>query len=98
MEGYDEDQTTQLSTSYTTAFYLLTHHNPPPPPPPSLPSSLSELRPHSSARPSICSMINAATCGTRGVQITQGSLQNICLPFTHGEDYLFLPFIHKNRM
>lgn len=43
MEGYDEEQTTQLSTSYTTAFYLLTHHNPPPPhySPPNLPSSPS---------------------------------------------------------
>lgn len=27
MEGYDEEQTTQLSTSYTTAFYLLTYYN-----------------------------------------------------------------------
>ena len=83
MEGYDEDQTTQLSTSYTTAFYLLTHHNPPPPP-----SSLLRLPLQPAVRrgpiprlaPSISRMINTATVGTEGVQIRRdhgSSRQNI---------------------
>ena len=62
MERYDEEQTTQLSTSYTTAFYLLTHHNSPKPPLFSLPRR-STPWPHSLARVSICRMINTATCG-----------------------------------
>lgn len=64
VEGYDEDQTTQLSTSYTTAFYLLTHHKPP-----SFSASPDALCKASAPRSSISSQINAAPCAGWGSQI-----------------------------
>lgn len=71
MKGYDEDQTTRLSTSYTTAFYLLTHHSPPPPPP-LAPQPLCTRAPFLSSLLYL-QMINTATCRTRGRTNRTGS-------------------------